>query len=73
MLGLKLEKVSYGASCFDSAVRGILGQVRKTGLHQHVGYRGFFSETPHILFGKVHSPAAFKAPLRAAKAACGTV
>ena len=28
LVGLKLEKVSYGASCFDSAVRGILGQVR---------------------------------------------
>jgi hypothetical protein len=43
------------------------------GLNDHAGYRGFFRQVSGLFFGKVHSTGAFKTPVRAAKALCGTV
>jgi hypothetical protein len=42
-------------------------------LNQHEGHRGFFRQVSGLFFGKVHSTAVCKTPVRAAKALCGTV
>jgi hypothetical protein len=42
-------------------------------LNQQAGFRGFFRQVSGLFFGKVHSAVAFKIPVRAAKALCGTV
>jgi hypothetical protein len=42
-------------------------------LNHHAGHRGFFRQVSGLFFGKVHSKVAFKTPVRAAKALCGTV
>ncbi|MDQ3831515.1 MAG: hypothetical protein M3361_19895, partial [Candidatus Tectomicrobia bacterium] len=72
LLGLKLEKLLLGASSRNFAVKASLGEVRKTILSQHADYRGFFQQALLLIFGKVDSPKAFKTPLRAGEAACGT-
>jgi hypothetical protein len=40
--GLKLEKLSPGASYQDFAIKASLGEVRKMTFNHHAGYRGFF-------------------------------